>query len=73
MVATKKKKKSLELFGTMKKLPDSKTIWHNTTNMNITEMGLKKQSKKHAKSDQKIQKKIRHQKGSKLNFPTFKN
>ena len=58
MVATKKTKKSLELFGTMKKLPDSKTIWHNTTNMNITEMGLKKQSKKHAKSDQKIQKKI---------------
>ena len=41
MVATKKTKKSLELFGTTKKIPDTKTIWHNTANMNITEMGLK--------------------------------
>ena len=41
MVATKKQKESLELFGTAKKIPDIKTIWHNTANMNITEMGPK--------------------------------
>ena len=61
MVATKKTNKSLELFGTMKKIPDIKTIWHNTANMNITEMGLKileKTAKKHTKSDQKILRKI---------------
>ena len=35
MVATKKQK-SLELFGTTKKIPDIKTIWHNTANINGT-------------------------------------
>ena len=28
--SNKKTTKSLELFGTMKKIPDIKTIWHNT-------------------------------------------
>ena len=36
-----KTKKSLELYGTTKKIPDTKTIWHNRANMNITELGLK--------------------------------
>ena len=41
MVATKKQRNPWNYFGTMKKIPDIKTIWHNTANMNITEMGLK--------------------------------
>ena len=43
MVATKKQKyKEIPgTRGTTKKTPDTKTIWCNTANMNITELGLK--------------------------------
>ena len=44
MVATKKTTKSLELFGTTKKIPNIKlfgTTLTETANMNINEMGLK--------------------------------
>ena len=43
MVATKKQKyKEIPgTRGTTKKTPDTKTIWCNMANMNITELGLK--------------------------------
>ena len=43
MVATKRQKyKEIPgTRGTTKKTPDTKTIWCNTANMNITELGLK--------------------------------
>ena len=61
MVATKKQKNK-EIPGTIwYNKENTKTNWHNTTNMNITEWeqrSQKKQLKKHTKSDQKILKKI---------------
>ena len=43
MVATKKQKykEILGNGGKTKKTPDTKIIWCNTANMNITELGLK--------------------------------
>ena len=61
MVATKKQKNK-EIPGTIwYNKENTKTNWHNTTNMNITEWeqrSQRKQPKKHTKSDQKILNKI---------------